>query len=542
MIRVIYRLSYRKRQDGTGQISMNKRYFLVGILIFFCYPLFFTLNPLYLKDDVNKTIISDSNNSRDISINNWRPIEETLNLSLDINNEYIVQNYSLNTIEYDMQKEVEIFVENREIKEQSSQTMVEPFKGILDVNYTLHEEDNIKSSYVFPPDDRQQIFTTSNYPWRTICKLFITAQDNTQYIGSGAILDEFHVLTCGHCAYLHEHGGWAKQIEIVPGMNGLSDPYGSAYVTYMRSYTGWTQDELPEHDWAVLTLDRSTGLFTGWMGRQTLDSSSPIYTGVLNTAGYPGDLDYGYNMYHTSDNGDRAEEYNHWYWLDTAGGQSGSPIWRYNGTNRYILTIHAYAYENGADANFGTRLNNDKFNSINTWLSEDSSSPPNDKPDLVDRDYHSAISTTSVFAGQTHFEIYCDVKNQGTATASSFKVEFYASKDWVISTSDYLIGSKIITNLDGFDYSEADWSGVFPSNIPEGSYFLGWIIDVENSVDELDEGNNIVTINNLKLEVHKPIDYIPIIIGVLVAVSVLAVVAIILVAKRIPDLRLEDFY
>jgi len=522
---------------------MKKRYFIVGILIVFCYPLIFTLNPLYLKDDdVSLTVISDSNNNRDISINDWCPIEETLNLSSGINNKFTVQNYSLNTIEYDMREKVETLAKNIEIKEKSSQTMVKPFEGILDVNYINEEKANIKSSYVFPPDDRQRVSTTSTYPWRTICKLFITAQDNTQWIGSGAILDEFHVLTCGHCAYLHGHGGWAKQIEIVPGMNDISDPYGSTYVTYMRSYTGWTQDELPEHDWAVLTLDRSIGLFTGWMGRQTLDPSSSIYTGVLNTAGYPGDLDFGYNMYYTSDYGDRADEYNHWFWLDTAGGQSGSPIWRYDGSNRYILTILAYEYVGGVDANFGTRLNNNKFNSINTWLSEDSSSPPNDKPDLMDREYHSAISTTSVFAGQTHFEIYCDVKNQGTATATSFKVDFYASKDWVISTSDYLIGSKTLMNLDGFDYSEADWSGVFPSNIPEGSYILGWIIDAENNVDELDEGNNVVTINNVRLEVHKPIYYIPIIIGVLVAVSVLAVVAIILVVKRIPDLSLEDFY
>ncbi|MFX1286913.1 MAG: CARDB domain-containing protein [Promethearchaeota archaeon] len=521
---------------------MKKRYLIVGILIFLWHPIFLAPDLLYLKnDDARLIVISDSNNNRDISINDWCPIEETLNLSSSS-----AQNYSLTTIEYDMNRKVETLVENSEIKESSSQLVVEPFEGILDVNYTdqsTHiEQDKIKSSYVFPPDDRQKVSATSTYPWRTICKLFITAQDNTQFIGSGAILDEFHVLTCGHCAYLHDYGGWAKQIEIVPGMNGISDPYGSAYVTYMRSYSGWTQDELPEHDWAVLTLDRSIGLFTGWMGRQTLDPSSSIYTGVLNTAGYPGDLDYGYYMYYTSDYGDRADEYNHWFWLDTAGGQSGSPIWRYNGTNRYILTILAYEYVGGVDANFGTRLNTNKFNSINTWLSEDSSSPPNDKPDLVDRDYYSAISTTSVFAEQTQFEIYCDVKNQGTATAISFKVEFYASTDGVISTSDYLIGSKTVTNLDGFDYSEADWSGLFPSNIPEGSYTLGWIIDAENNVDELDEGNNIVTINNVKLEVHKPIDYMPIIIGVVVAVSVLAVVAIIIVVKRIPDLRLEDFY
>ncbi|NGX32409.1 MAG: Extracellular metalloprotease [Candidatus Anoxychlamydiales bacterium] len=74
-------------------------------------------------------------------------------------------------------------------------------------------------------------------------------------MGSGAIIDEFHVLTAGHNVYLHDNGGWASSVEVVPGMDGTYKPFGSAMVTDMRSYTGWTQDEMDEHDWAILTLD-----------------------------------------------------------------------------------------------------------------------------------------------------------------------------------------------------------------------------------------------------------------------------------------------
>ena len=45
--------------------------------------------------------------------------------------------------------------------------------------------------------------TTTTYPWRTICKLYITAADGTHWIGSGSIIGpsnghSYHLLTAGH--------------------------------------------------------------------------------------------------------------------------------------------------------------------------------------------------------------------------------------------------------------------------------------------------------------------------------------------------------
>lgn len=269
---------------------------------------------------------------------------------------------AFNTIEYDIQTKTETIVdevENIPTQEKS----IPPFS------------DNVKSilqlSYPFPPDDRVRIDDTTTFPWSTICKLYIVAADDTQWIGSGAIIDEFHVLTCGHCVYLHDHGGWASEISVIPGMAWDYEPFGRAYATLMRSYSGWVDDQMEEHDWAVLTLDSTIGSQTGWMGRSTADASDPMYTDILNTAGYPGDLDYGGYIYFDSDLGEDANEYLHWFWMDTAGGQSGSPVWIYDGENRYIISIVAYEYENGTYANFGTRLDQDKYDRINTWLSED---------------------------------------------------------------------------------------------------------------------------------------------------------------------------
>jgi len=529
--------------------SMNTLFiaFIFFSLTFTYYNLSFMEVPSkYEIENEDLKNIYDQISLNDVSID-WTPIESILNFG-DNGDKQIVDN-AYTTIAYDSINKQEI-LEDDDVQTREFNRQIEEYEGLLDIDYGLTDHDAIKSSYVFPPDDRERVTSTSSFPWRTICKLYITAQNGSRYIGSGAIIDNFHVLTCGHCVYLHDAGGWADEIKVVPGKNGDDEPFGHAYTTYMRSYTGWTQSEMFEHDWAVLTLDRSIGDFTGWMGRQTADSSSSIYTGVLNTAGYPGDLDYGENLYRVSDDGDRADEYNHWYWMDTVGGQSGSPVWRYDGSNRYILTVHAYSYIDGVDANFGTRLNSDKYDQINTWLSDDSSTLPNDKAELSEGDSYSSFSTTYVVSGQTNFEIYCDVKNSGTATASSFSVNFYASEDLIIFTSDYLIGTTDISILQPFNTINADWSGIFPSSVPEGYYYIGMIIDSENSIDELNENNNNGIISYTRIEVESPppiinpINPIPIVISVLALVGIISVIGLIVrsTIKKIPDLDYRVFY
>ncbi|MFX1499935.1 MAG: CARDB domain-containing protein [Promethearchaeota archaeon] len=517
--------------------------FLV-FLVLSCFNSYFHNNLPYQQ--IDKVMKNESIEDMD-TINNsiWTPISETLNFSQN-DNHFLDQNPQI--IEYNVLTKAEKVKDNNNstIKE-LSQTNAPEFNGLLEKYYNLQpiqNKDAPQISYPFPPDDRQKVTNTEDFPWRTICKLFITAEDNTKFIGSGAIIDEFHIMTCGHCVYIHDHGGWVSELEVVPGMDASYEPFGHAYATYYRTYTGWTDLEMEEHDWAIVTLDRSIGEFTGWMGRKTADYSSSIYTGTLNTAGYPGDLDYGYCMYYDSDIGEDADEYNHWYWMDTAGGQSGSPVWQYDGDARYILSIHAYQYEDGSYANFGTRLNQNKFDQINTWLSEDSSSPPNDKPDLLDSGYYSGINTGSVITGKTTFAIYCDIKNEGTATAPLFNVNFYASEDLSISATDYLIGSTTINNLVPFNYISADWSGIFPTDIPEGYYYIGWIIDAGNNINEFDESNNIVISSLLQIHVILEKDnplWSNIIMPLLISISVILIViaTIVVIYKRIPDCRID---
>ncbi|MFW9972983.1 MAG: CARDB domain-containing protein [Candidatus Odinarchaeota archaeon] len=364
---------------------------------------------------------------------------------------------------------------------------------------SLDESNNrIKSGTVFGNDDRMLITPTTAYPWGSIVKLHL-AWGEYHTFGSGVLIDKNHVLTAAHCVYSHTYGGWADSIKIVPGEDNGNEPYGHAWVENMRCYEDWIDHADRRHDFAVISLDRDIGQQIGWMEIYTTPPSSSIYSGGLNTAGYPSDLDNGLNMYWCYESGEYANEYNHWYWLDTAGGQSGSPIWIYNGVTRYILSVHAYG-SIGSNGNYGTRINQVKFDCINNWLTADSTAA--NKPDLsIESNIHAGFNTTLVGAGLTDFKIWSTVRNIGTIQSNSFSISYYASTDTTISETDYLIGIDELSPLSPTDSVESQWVGTFPINISSGEYFIGWIIDVNNQIDEFNENNNMNYIWNEKVQV-----------------------------------------
>ena len=360
-------------------------------------------------------------------------------------------------------------------------TSTPPFAGLLDPGQVIES--------VIGTDDRTRITATTVFPWRTICKLYMTAADGTHWVGSGAVIDGNHILTAGHCVYMHDHGGWVSSIKVIPGLNSSYMPYYYSWATYMRSYTGWTVGEDWNHDWAVVTLDRNIGNFVGWMGRITTTNLA-WYLGNFNIAGYPCDLCGCVCLYHAYNSGCLASSYKHWYRMDTAGGMSGCPVWYLTGGNRYIATVHAYGVD-GTGCNSGTRLNQDKYDRIFTWLNADPPIP--DKADLIDDGQsYSGFSPTTVVPGQTSFHAWCDVRNIGTASSGGFYVAYYASTNTTITTADRFIGKDYVSSISPFAYGNSDWNGTYPSSpaIPNGQYYVGWIIDSDGDVSEFNEGNN----------------------------------------------------
>ncbi|UCE05622.1 MAG: T9SS type A sorting domain-containing protein [bacterium] len=360
---------------------------------------------------------------------------------------------------------------------------------------------------VFSPDNRIKISPTVDFPWRTICRLYITFPDGNHFVGSGVIIGRndnisFHCLTAGHCVYRTEYGGWAETIEIIPALDNDYTPFYSAWATNIKTNEGWTIDSMPEYDWACIALDRQIGNFTGWMDRFTTTDLN-WYQRIFHCAGYPIDYDFGLCLYYDSDSGRTADEYFHWYYMDASDGQDGMPIWVMDGNKRRIVSIHV-GDDDGSGSNRGVRLNAEKFNQLNQWIHDDS--PPNDRPDLIDDGSKwSNFQQDTVVRGFSQFFVWNDVRNIGTAYSGSVNVSYYASLDPVIdSSNDLLIGTIEITSIPPFTWRDSEWIGVFPEPIPKGEYYIGWIIDPDDRVAEFDESNNTAFVTVKRLFVRDP--------------------------------------
>ncbi len=109
----------------------------------------------------------------------------------------------------------------------------------------------------------------------------------------------------------------------------------------------------------------------------------------------------------------------------------------------------------------------------------------------IDLTYNSGSNSLAI--NSTEIDVDIQVKNEGTLDADAFTVAFYLSEDATITSSDSLIGTQSITALSAGGSTDInlvqDLIDINP-DIPNGNYYVGYIIDYKGSVDELDETNN----------------------------------------------------
>ena len=220
---------------------------------------------------------------------------------------------------------------------------------------------------VHGPDNRVQITNTADYPWRVHASLLITAADNSQWIGTGWFIGPHTLITAGHVVHIKNSGvpgrdGWVKRIQVMPGRNGSALPYGSVTSTSFRSVSGWTGSGNAEYDYGAILLPTPLGNTTGWLGFGNF-SDADLRASVGNISGYPGDKPSGTQWYDARRIASVSTR-KVYYDIDTAGGQSGSAVYRIVNGNRYGFAIHAYG---GASTNSGTRINAAVYNNLVAW-------------------------------------------------------------------------------------------------------------------------------------------------------------------------------
>lgn len=226
---------------------------------------------------------------------------------------------------------------------------------------------------------------TTAYPYSTIVRLEITFPKETD-VGTGVMVDRFHVLTAGHCVYDAAAGGWAKSIKVVPDQQGNNAPFGTAYSTYVRTFNTWVNysnshphSTAPgDMDMGLITLNRTIGDFTSWMSYGYNNNNSFFSSGsIMNTAGYPATSGYtGKQMYFSSgaiaglsSDGTAIQYYQSN--ITTYGGQSGSPVWTLINGTRTVYGIHVGGSGLSTSLNFATRITQTIFNTLQSWRSQD---------------------------------------------------------------------------------------------------------------------------------------------------------------------------
>ncbi|MCW4464800.1 serine protease [Glutamicibacter sp. MNS18] len=215
-------------------------------------------------------------------------------------------------------------------------------------------------------DDRVRISPASGYPWRAHASLLITARDGARYIGTGWFVGPRTLITAGHCVFIRNSGnpardGWVQSVQVAPGRDAASYPYGTAWATGLRSVTGWTVNGNADYDYGAIILGSNLGSTTGWLGAANY-SDATLLASTGNLSGYPGDKPSGTQWYHARRiHSVTARKV--YYDIDTFGGQSGSAVYVLNNGARYAVAVHAY----GGSVNSGTRINAEVLNNIVQW-------------------------------------------------------------------------------------------------------------------------------------------------------------------------------
>lgn len=227
---------------------------------------------------------------------------------------------------------------------------------------------------VIGPDDRVQVANTRDFPWRSICAMRIVAADGSTWGGTASFVSPRLLLTAGHCVFIHEHGGWARSIEISPGQNGVgigTKPFGSRIFagSKLRSVEGWTRNKAREYDLGAIVIDEGSawGDELGYFGLDDMTDADLRGLRKINISGYPGDKDgtqwWDHNRVVNVPSNGRV----FYYTIDTVGGQSGSLVYYKEGDGRFAVGVHTNGAPNG---NSATRITTDVVNQIKKWSKE----------------------------------------------------------------------------------------------------------------------------------------------------------------------------
>jgi len=166
------------------------------------------------------------------------------------------------------------------------------------------------------------------------------------------------MVTAGHCVFNSKNGGWIVGLVYLPAQNGRQDTFPPAYALNVYLSQDFYFKESADEDWAVVKLDSRIGLETGWFGKGW--SPGSLNGKEVAISGYPSEKPYG-EVWSAKGEVTASLTTRIKYSMDTAKGESGSPIYDSNG---YVWGIHTRGTTILERNSSGTRMTESLYNVI----------------------------------------------------------------------------------------------------------------------------------------------------------------------------------
>lgn len=214
---------------------------------------------------------------------------------------------------------------------------------------------------VIGPDNRYRITATTSSPWVQIPQITLnrTDQGGGGYVCTGWLFGNRTLATAAHCLTDGSGSVTATNIKVWFGLNG-NTAYVQCGVNVTAVPAAYVNAADANFDWAILVLNCNAGNVLGHLGYRVQDSAPDGANWAVT--GYPADKfdpAVGYTMWSDTDPVFVHSGYHWGYEIDTAGGQSGAPVWRLeSGTacGNCSIGIHTYGANLGLAYNLGNRI------------------------------------------------------------------------------------------------------------------------------------------------------------------------------------------
>jgi glutamyl endopeptidase len=239
-------------------------------------------------------------------------------------------------------------------------------RALVDIGAASFSEGVVLET-VHGEDNRIRVEETDKYPYRVNASLLITARDGSQWVGTAWFISDRTLITAGHCVYIKNSGipnrdGWVKTIQVMPGRNGSTLPFGSVTSSRFWTVKGWADSGDENYDYGAIIIPTDLGKTVGTVGYGSFGDTE-LVGAVANVTGYPADKDSG-TLWYDSKAIASITPTKVIYDIDTAGGQSGACVYVINNAQRIAVAVHAYG---GPVTNSGTRISAPVYQNLTNW-------------------------------------------------------------------------------------------------------------------------------------------------------------------------------